>query len=174
MDIIIKEEIYDITRNSNNTKWWEMKYIEYKKSAIRHYLVCDNLFIRFRDLMSQGNEADAKKILLGIYYICGYIYECGIKYKILELCCHDESLDVSKQSCSGYSFNYHNDFKIHNLCKLIELLDVLAGNDTKNEIIDDNAELFNHWSPDVRYQESICDEYKVLAFYNKSKLMIRA
>lgn len=155
-----------------------MKYIEYKKSAARHYLVCDNLFIRFRDLISQGNESDAKKILLGIYYLSGYIYECGIKYKILELCCHDENIDVSKHSCSGYSFNYHNDFKIHDLCKLIELLDVLAGSDARNEIIDADAdadaELFNNWSPDVRYQESICDESKVLAFYNKSRSMIRA
>ncbi|MBE8906843.1 hypothetical protein [Enterobacter asburiae] len=151
-----------------------MKYIEYKKSAARHYLVCDNLLIRFRDLMNQGNEVDAKKILLGIYYISGYIYECGIKYKILELCCHDENIDVSKQSCSQYSFNYHNDFKIHSLSKLIDLLDVLAGSDARNEITEVDAELFNNWSPEVRYQESIYDEQKVLTFYNKSSSMIRA
>lgn len=143
-----------------------MKYTEYLKSAKRHDYTCEVL----KGVLDNTNinDEDKKKYLfLNIYYISGYIFECSIKYKILEICNHDEAINVDKNSCLNFNFNFHDDFKIHKLERLFDVYDNLGGG---RYIINDSVvDLFNNWKPDIRYEDISCSTDAIFEFYSESR-----
>lgn len=148
-----------------------MKYSEYLSSAKRHDYTCSILKDKLEEECLSENSIEFSYLYSNLFYISGYIFECVIKYKILEFSEHDELADVDKNSCSNFDFNFKKDFRIHNLAKLLELLDVVSGGNGYS-VNDSVIDLVNSWNPNVRYEDFTCSVNDVISFYMESKRIL--
>ena len=143
-----------------------MKYPEYLSAAKRHKQACRVLKEKIETYVNDDNNADNfKYLIISLYYLSGYIIECSLKFKILELSGFDSNLDVNKHECKKFNIEYHTEIKIHNFAILQNVLNSKAS-DISHESDDTRIEcLLVKWDPLVRYEDISLDYQEVYSFY---------
>ncbi|WP_269900830.1 hypothetical protein [Paenalcaligenes faecalis] len=146
-----------------------MKYQDFHSIAKKHSNACKVL----RDKIESVSEENRSGVIfdswvLSLYYLSGYIIECSIKFKILEVFNHCKFSDVSDFSCEEIGINYRKKFKTHNLNRLNDLLESkISGIFLKNCDTELNG-VIDSWDPVVRYEGIQFDYLDVLGFHDHS------
>jgi alanine racemase len=154
----------------------------YKDAAQRHYQTCKILVEKLNDL--QDNEHD--NILANIYYLSGYMAECGVKYRCLKTLSFDDAEDSDQQPrWNGIRVFSHLCFsdttektksqqllrKVKQRHTLPKYLEKLSGSSVSLTTEEQLLEIMQErWHPDVRYAY----ESTGLIFNNTSKNAILA
>lgn len=151
-----------------------MKYPEYLSSAKRHSHACKLLKEK---IATYGNEnsniQEFKYLVLSLYYLSGYIIECSLKFKILELSGFGSELEVTNNECNKFNIRYRQEIKIHDFAKLQDVLDSKSS-DISHESDDDRIEyLLLGWDPKIRYEDVSLDHQDVDAFYEHAVCFLR-
>ncbi len=123
-----------------------------------------------------SNELENEKInrlVLILYYLSGYIIECSLKYKMLELWGFDSTVDLNKQECIKLELNYHKDVKIHDFTRLQEIL--TSKQPDLSYVCEDNdvQSLLVMWDPYVRYEHMVLDYQCVISLYSHANNFLR-
>ncbi len=170
----------------------------FKDAAERHYQTCRILVEKLNDL--QGNEHD--NILANIYYLSGYMAECGVKYACFSLIFGNDSHNcnaMTSQWDSGLELLKHlsfikNEEKMNSEKMLSKVLTAyalpyylidLSDTGLNLSLTDEEGALKNmqhKWNPNVRYAyESTGLRFNplakakedILAFYKANKRLLK-
>lgn len=135
-----------------------MKFEEFKVSARRHNRACRALREKLDSI--SPDSVDYKHMLVSLYYLTGYVIECVLKFKILEVSGHSEDECVGKDSCLSIGVNYNSDIKIHKLERLQEYLDSKISGVSYRGSSENVESLIREWDPVIRYKdiELNCDD----------------
>jgi hypothetical protein len=141
-----------------------MLFDEYKRASKRHEQACEVLM----DNMRKYSYDKQKHILLEVYYLAGYIYECIYKYALFAFINYDPNKSVTELNQDGLSFKTH--IKTHKFSVLTEELNLRTpGNipfiNYEEQIDYDIQELYYNWKPEFRYESYYApDEEKIKQF----------
>ena len=151
-----------------------MKYTEYLSSAKRHKHACQVLQEKIETYESESiNDKDFKNLVVSLYYLSGYIIECSLKFKILELYGYDAEIEIDKRECEKIDLCFHSQIKIHCFQKLQNVLDSKTSSLSHESDVDEIEYLLNEWDPIVRYKEMLLDHQEVSAFYDHAVCFLR-
>jgi hypothetical protein len=97
-----------------------LKYPEYLLAAKRHNEACKVLQEKIELCLSneQGQGFQFQHLVLSLYYLSGYIVECSLKYKILDLLGFDINVNVDRLGCNGTNIIRYNEIATHNFLDL--------------------------------------------------------
>ena len=91
-----------------------MIYKEYKKASQRHYHTCYFLLSEIKDSMNTIDAPLQKKILENIYYLSGYIIECGLSYAFFKVINYDAAKSVyDLDSNNSFSLTFEDYIRKH-------------------------------------------------------------
>lgn len=134
----------------------KVSYTEFRKSACRHFEVCDDML---KKLVKSDNFPTGKKksVLLEIYYLSGYIIECILKFVLfshLNFKKHDDVYDYKDKDWKNHDFN--------KLITILNELDFKFSQDipiigSKHGIPPKVLKLYSDWSTDYRYVSTVVD-----------------
>jgi hypothetical protein len=151
-----------------------LKYPEYLSAAKRHDQACSVLKEKIEGYKAHpSHNVKLEQLAVSLYYLSGYILECSLKFKILEVSNFCPRADVNKHECKKIGIEYNKEFGIHSLPKLQELLiskvtDInCSASDCK--VID----LLTSWHPRIRYQDAIIPVNEAEEFYKHTKFVMR-
>ena len=151
-----------------------MKYPEYLSSAKRHNQACKVLQERIEVYESTDpNNLNIKPLVISLYYLSGYIIECSLKFKILEVSGFCLTDDVNKIECDKIGINYYTQIRVHDFGKL---QDVLCSKITDLSYESDDTEvvcLLLKWDPTVRYEDIDLEYNKVKLFFNHANYFLK-
>jgi len=151
-----------------------LKYLEYLSAAKRHKQACRVLKEKIGTYENDSsNDENFNYLVLSLYYLSGYIIECSLKFKILELSGFDSELEVNHNECSKFGINYRREIKIHDFAKLQDVLDSKS-TDITHESDDTEIEcLLVRWDPIVRYENVSLDYQEVNSFHDHAVCFLR-
>lgn len=144
-----------------------MKYPEYLLAAKRHNEACRVLQEKIEYCLSNGLEQgfQFQYLVMSLYYLSGYIVECSLKYKILDLLGFDITVNVDKSGCNGSNIIKYNEIATHSFDNLQNRLSSLIS-DLSYESEDVQIELLlNGWDPSIRYKETAVNYPEVKELY---------
>lgn len=152
-----------------------MKYPDFLSAAKRHSHVCRILQEKI-DVYLENDEPydeEVRHLVINMYYLSGYIIECSLKFKILELKGFDSEMVVDKNECLKIGIDYNKQFKIHRFKDLQELLDTCLS-DISHESTDQKVgELLAGWDPLIRYKDSSPSYQDVKELYKHTTRFLR-
>lgn len=149
--------------NKPKSPEFHMIYKEYKKASQRHFGTCDFLLREIKDPMNTMDIHLQKKILANIYYLSGYMIECGLSYAFFSVINYDAAksvYDLDSNNSFGYTFEdyirkhgyTYNDRKIQVIlarggqkASEIERITKLAPNEPLLH------QMYNSWNTKARY-----------------------
>lgn len=154
-----------------------MEYSEYLSAATRHKKTCAILKERIEENSDDGivdiNDEELGFLIINLYYLSGYIIECSLKYKILEIFGYYDDVNDKvklKDVLSGHGLS-KNDFITHNLDKLIDTLDSeIPDLINRNYKLD---KLLARWGPFIRYESIIINYSDVCFFYDHATCFMK-
>jgi hypothetical protein len=147
-----------------------LKYPEFLTSARRHSEACRVLKEKIElYLINEHNN----ELVLSLYYLSGYIIECSLKYKMLELWGFESTVDVNKTECEKLELTYHKDVKIHNFTRLQEILSSKQSDLSYVSDVQDIQNLLENWDPLVRYEHTTLDYQGVISLYSHANDFLR-
>lgn len=144
-----------------------MKYPEYLLAAKRHSDACRVLQEKIESCLNDEQEQGLqfKHLVLSLYYLSGYIVECSLKYKILDLLGFDINVNVDKSGCNGSKIIKYGDIATHNFDNLQDRLSSLIS-DLSYESNNAQIELLlSNWDPSIRYKETAVNYPDVKELY---------
>lgn len=134
----------------------EISHIEFRKSAERHFDVCENMLEKF---VKSDDFALAKKqkIILEIYYLSGYIIECTLKFVLFSQLRYKLNQNVYDYKDKDWK---NHDF--HKLTTILNELNVKFSQDipilgSKHGISKGVLKLYSEWSTDYRYISKVIE-----------------
>ncbi len=143
-----------------------MKYLEYLSAAKRHRQACKILNEKISTFPEdETNKDNFNYLVISLYYLSGYIIECSLKFKILELSGFDSESDVNKVECRKVGINYYEEIRIHDFEKLQDVLSSKATDITYESDATEVECLLIAWDPIVRYEEMNVDYQEVYSLY---------
>ncbi len=149
-----------------------MKYIEYRKSSIRHLKTCQKII----DCAEKENIDLPTSIIQNLYYLSGYIFECIINYAIFDYIGFNKNSCVDELNSKNENFEKFKTYKVvHNIQKKSKGFRTMQRHnfqDTINFFIEQNIDssnvpfigkevpsrmknLFINWDISVRYETMI-------------------
>lgn len=127
-------------------------YTEYLAAAQKH-LETSKVLIEFLETASDFPEHKKTFLLLKIYYLTGYVFECSIKYGIFKVNNFSKIADVEEFKTDDLEFK---NLKVH---KFINYADYLNREYSNIPLVDDKEcatrpvqKLYNNWDPAIRYR----------------------
>ncbi|GAB3936609.1 hypothetical protein [Mucilaginibacter myungsuensis] len=123
-----------------------MDFREYKRSAVRHLLTCQQLIDKSTILKQENKTA----ILLNVYYLSGYVVETCLSYAYFSHIKHQGPVE----NCKAYATD---GFKTHRFDVKIKFIMGVNGDLNSIPFINNKSQfdklnlLFNNWSTDYRY-----------------------
>ena len=114
-----------------------MIYLEFKQAAKKHYRTAECLY------ESCNNHWHIQE---NIFYLCGYVIEMMLKYRIFEKINYDSKKDIKK--LDSYNLTYSNDINKHNINSLIRILQERSDN---TPIFNEVKKIFAKWNVAIRY-----------------------
>jgi hypothetical protein len=155
-----------------------LKYPEYLSSARRHNEACRVLKERIELYINDDNSNElsnekCNRLVLILYYLSGYIIECSLKYKMLELWGFDSTVDINKLECTKLELNYFRDVKIHDFTRLQEVLSSKQPDLSHVSEEHDVQSLLEMWDPYVRYEHMVLNYQSVNSLYSHANNFLR-
>jgi len=143
-----------------------LKYLEFLSSAKRHDYACRVLQEKIESYEENTYDEKFKFLVISLYYLSGYIIECSLKFKILEVSGFNSNVEVNKNECKKIGIIYHEQIKTHDFTRLQDFLDSKIP-DLSHESDNDEIEcLLTSWDPTIRYEDISIEYRKVKSFYN--------
>ena len=104
-----------------------MVYKSFLNAARKHVATCEALLQHAKNLNPQrpNNQQEQQHILLNLYYLTGYIFECSIKYGIYKLISYDPQAPITKLNQADLTYNKH--IKHHKLVDQAQYLNARLG-----------------------------------------------
>jgi len=144
-----------------------LKYPEYLSSAKRHNYACRVLQEKIETYEEESaHDEKIKSLVISLYYLSGYIIECSLKFKILEVSGFDFNVEVNKSECKKIGIIYHEQIKTHDFKKLQDVLDSKIPDLSHESDSDEIGYLLIKWDPKIRYEDISVEYQKVKSFYN--------
>jgi len=155
-----------------------MRYKSYLNAARKHLKTCEVLLQQAENLNSQktNDKALQQHLLLNLYYLTGYVFECSIKYGIYKAIKYDPDASVTQLKQANLTYAKH--IKHHSFNKYaehlttrhagIKLVDDLTGVPVDIRI------LYKNWNVEWRYEtlkEMRSDMRNKITVGNLSKLL---
>ncbi|SON51572.1 hypothetical protein [Vibrio tapetis] len=152
-----------------------MKYPEYLLAAKRHSETCKVLQERIEACLSADQEQSLQfqNLVLSLYYLSGYIVECSLKYKILDLLGFDININVDKSGCNGSGIIKYNEIATHKFDDLQNRLSSLISDLTYESNNSQIEQLLINWDPSIRYKDIDLPYSDVKDFYLHTRSFLR-
>lgn len=147
-----------------------MKYPEYLSAARRHNYACRVLQEKIETYEENTGNEKFKFLVISLYYLSGYIMECSLKFKILEVSDFGSDIEVTKNACKEIGIN---NFLQHDFNKLQNHLDSKIPDMSHKSNNYEINYLLKQWSPEIRYKNIELEYQKVKAFYNHTKSFLK-
>ncbi|MBM7070625.1 hypothetical protein JQC92_01015 [Shewanella sp. 202IG2-18] len=137
-----------------------MEYKEYLNAARKHLTTCEVIKNSIEELDSKSADSGtSKQLLLNLYYLTGYVFECSIKYGIYKVINYERGKPVQQLDTAALSYKSH--IKFHRFTKY---QDHLISKSPGIKLIDDRSQvprdiilLYKSWDAEVRYWYSACN-----------------
>lgn len=152
-----------------------MKYPEYLLAAKRHSEACKVLQEKIEFCISNDQTLgfQFQHLVLSLYYLSGYIVECSLKYKILDLLGFDINVNVDKSGCNGSNIIRYNEIATHDFDNLQNRLNSLVSDLTYESNNAQIERLLSDWDPSIRYKEIIVNHADVKELYLHTRSFLR-
>lgn len=149
-----------------------MVYKEFLNAARKHKYTCSILLEKLDQINNKREPAQAKYLLLNVYYLSGYIIECIVKYGIYNLVGFSKRKEVTKLNQDGLRYKDHichhkfNRFTQYLDCRIGISLPLIRNKKGINKKV---VELYNKWDAPVRYSYELdLSEERYYIEFNKT------
>ncbi len=145
-----------------------MKYTEYKKAAKRHLDTCHHLLNNIDSISPEfrtprkSREDHQYNLMLGIYYLSGYVVECVLKFTFFQSIHFERNRDVKSLNKEDCTITFENlKTNNHRLAPLVDLVGKFDKNlpenipcITEKLAKGDLRTMFEEWESSFRYTQN--------------------
>lgn len=150
-----------------------MNYPTYLIAARRHLKTCKILIEKIENFDELGQEYEKKMLIQNTYYLLGYVIECSLKFKILEISGYSKTTLIDKNGCKDVDLNFTKDIMIHDLDRLQNTLSSKIPDLTYIAECTVLNTVMSKWSPEIRYIDSDTNQEIIKSFYSQSEKFLK-